>query len=104
MEMHLRMERRSVVLDTVIGGRTALAAGWSCGHLHPRFSETAGHVAVYAGQIDGHRVDGERVIPQPGGLYGVPVTADVIGPFKGEPGRPGWQAAVTIRGFLTGMG
>ena len=32
----------------------------------------------------------ERVVPQPGDFYGGWITADVVGPFKGEPGTAGW--------------
>ena len=35
-------------------------------------------------------VAGERVRPQPGDFYGGWVTADIVGPFKGEPGTSGW--------------
>ena len=40
--------------------------------------------------MDGCFVAGERVRPQPGGFYGGWITADLIGPFKGEPGTFGW--------------
>lgn len=40
--------------------------------------------------MDGCFVDGERVRPQPGNFYGGWITADVVGPFKGEPGSQGW--------------
>lgn len=40
--------------------------------------------------MDGCFVDGERVRPQPGNFYGGWITADVVGPFKGEPGSRGW--------------
>jgi uncharacterized protein (DUF427 family) len=36
------------------------------------------------------RVDGARVIAQPGGFYGGWITPDVVGPFKGEPGSEAW--------------
>ena len=35
-------------------------------------------------------VDGAAVTPQPGGFYGGWITADVVGPFKGEPGTSWW--------------
>jgi hypothetical protein len=35
-------------------------------------------------------LDGEVVIPQPGGFYGGWITADVVGPFKGESGTSWW--------------
>jgi len=33
--------------------------------------------------------DGEQVRPQAGGFYGDWITADVVGPVKGEPGTLG---------------
>ncbi len=48
----------------------------------------AGWYALYAGPMDGCWVDGERVEPQPGGFYGGWITADVEGPFKGDPRHP----------------
>ena len=35
-------------------------------------------------------VDGERVRTQAGGFYGGWITAEIVGPFKGEPGTSGW--------------
>ena len=41
-------------------------------------------------RMDECSVDGERVIPQPGGFYGGWITSTVVGPFKGDPGSRGW--------------
>ena len=35
-------------------------------------------------------VGGEKVTPQPGGLYGGWITPELVGPFKGEAGTQGW--------------
>jgi hypothetical protein len=35
-------------------------------------------------------VDGERVLPQPGGYYGGWITSTVTGPFKGGPDTEDW--------------
>jgi hypothetical protein len=35
-------------------------------------------------------LDGEAVKPQVGGFYGGWITADIVGPFKGEPETLGW--------------
>ncbi|AWN22636.1 hypothetical protein DKM44_04815 [Deinococcus irradiatisoli] len=72
------------------GGRVAPRSGWSYESPTPAFREMAGCVAVYAGQMDECRVAGEVVTPQPGDFYGGWITADVVGPFKGEPGSWGW--------------
>ena len=77
-------------LDVVGGGRTASGAAWFYPDPSPGFAALAGHVALYAGAMDGCFVDGERVVPQPGGFYGGWITASVAGPFKGGPGSAGW--------------
>ncbi len=46
-------------------------------------------VAMYPAGLD-CRVDGARVLPQPGGFYGGWITPELTGPFKGEPGSEGW--------------
>jgi uncharacterized protein (DUF427 family) len=76
--------------DVVLGGRRAPRAGWTYpAPLHP-YEAIVGHVAFYAGPMDGCFVGDERVEPQPGGFYGGWVTGKVAGPFKGEPGTSGW--------------
>ena len=48
------------------------------------------HVAVYAEPMDEIRVDGQRVIPQPGNFYGGWVTPNISGPVKGAPRTTHW--------------
>ena len=55
-----------------------------------RYPQLTDRVAVYAAPFDEVTVDGERVTPQPGELYGGWITPDVAGPFKGAPGSGGW--------------
>ncbi|GIG28311.1 DUF427 domain-containing protein [Cellulomonas marina] len=76
--------------DVVGGGLVAERAAWSYPETSPGFEVIAGAVAVMAGQVDRCTVDGETVVPQPGGFYGGWITADVVGPFKGVPGSWGW--------------
>lgn len=45
---------------------------------------------MYAAAMDACLVDGEQVTPQPGPFYGGWITADLAGPFKGEPGTLSW--------------
>ena len=47
-------------------------------------------LAFYASRMDACYVDGELVVPQPGGFYGGWITSRVAGPFKGIPGSRGW--------------
>lgn len=53
------------------------------------FAAIADFLAFYPGRIACF-VAGERVRPQPGRFYGGWVTAELVGPFKGEPGTGDW--------------
>ncbi len=46
-------------------------------------------VAFYPTDLD-CTVDGQPVVPQPGGFYGGWITPELAGPFKGGPGSSGW--------------
>lgn len=76
--------------DVVIEERRAERAVWSYPDPFPAFAAIRDHLAFYADAMDGCLVDGEVVVPQPGGFYGGWITSDVVGPFKGEPGSRGW--------------
>ena len=56
----------------------------------PRYPQLTDRATGYAGRLDEVTVDGEQLTPQPGRFYGGWITADVVGPFKGEPGSWGW--------------
>jgi uncharacterized protein (DUF427 family) len=81
-------EARYVALEA--GGRRADAAGWFYPDPAPGYEALRAHVAFYASRVDAAFVGDERVVPQPGGFYGGWITADIVGPFKGEPGTSGW--------------
>jgi uncharacterized protein (DUF427 family) len=72
------------------GGRTAEDAAWTYDSPAPGYEALKGHAAFYPQAMDECRVDGEIARPQPGRFYGGWVTADVVGPFKGDPGTNGW--------------
>ena len=55
----------------------------------PGYEALVDHLAFYPGRVDCY-VDGERVQPQPGRFYGGWITAELAGPFKGEPGSEHW--------------
>lgn len=76
--------------DLVSTRRTASSAAWT--YLNPTrgFEALAGAVAVMAASVDRCTVNGETVLPQPGGFYGGWITSWVVGPFKGIPGSAGW--------------
>ncbi len=64
--------------------------GWWYPQPDLRYPQLTDRATVYAGRVDEVTVDGELVTPQPGEFYGGWITADVVGPFKGEPGSWGW--------------
>ncbi len=76
--------------DAVVDGRRVAQVGWSYEDPTPGFEHLRGAVAFYPGEVDRALVDGEAARPQAGGFYGGWITADVVGPFKGEPGTLGW--------------
>ncbi|MET0975995.1 MAG: DUF427 domain-containing protein [Leifsonia sp.] len=70
--------------------RSAERAAWTYPSPEPGYELLRDRIAVYAGRVDEARVDGEVVVPQPGGFYGGWITTDVVGPFKGGQGTLGW--------------
>ncbi|MEO5711802.1 MAG: DUF427 domain-containing protein [Nocardioidaceae bacterium] len=77
-------------LDLVGGSTVAPRAGWFYPSPTPAFATIVDHLALYPGMMDRCTVDGEVVLPQPGGFYGGWVTSKVVGPFKGDPGTMFW--------------
>jgi len=73
-----------------VGDCEARRVAWSYPDPSPAYRAIRDHLAFYAGPMDECTVAGERVLAQPGGFYGGWITADVIGPFKGEPGTGDW--------------
>lgn len=80
----------AVYFDLVMAGDVIADIAWSYPDPSRAFRALAGHLAFYAGPLDGCFVDGERVVPQPGGFYGGWITPDLAGPFKGGPGSRFW--------------
>lgn len=76
--------------DVVTDDTVRRKAAWSYRDPSPSFAILRDYVAFYAGMVDACYVDGERVVPQPGGFYGGWITAKVAGPFKGIAGSHGW--------------
>jgi uncharacterized protein (DUF427 family) len=77
-------------LDLVTATREAPRAAWTYERPSAAFEALAGAVAVMAAQVDRCTVNGEEVLPQPGGFYGGWITSWIVGPFKGIPGSMGW--------------
>jgi uncharacterized protein (DUF427 family) len=76
--------------DLVSPQRVASRAAWTYVSPTRGFAALAGALAVMPALVDRCTVDGEEVIPQPGGFYGGWITSRVAGPFKGVPGSTGW--------------
>ncbi len=76
--------------DVEIAGEILRDIAWSYPVPTPAFACLRDHVAFYAAPFDICLIDGERVLPQPGGFYGGWITSDLVGPFKGPPGTRGW--------------
>lgn len=72
-----------------IGGEWRERIAWRYANPLPGFEEIENYVAFYPGALV-CRVDGVRVVPQPGGMYGGWITPELTGPFKGGPGTGGW--------------
>ena len=80
----------AVYFDVLAGGDVLRAAAWSYPTPTTAFADLRDHVAFYAASFDACFVDGERVVPQPGGFYGGWITSREAGPFKGVPGSRFW--------------
>lgn len=76
--------------DVTGGDQRRERAAWSYPDPTAPFEILRDHVAFYADAMDACFVDGEQVIPQPGGFYGGWITSAVVGPFKGVPGSRFW--------------
>lgn len=72
-----------------LGSDGSTPIGWDYPEPFPEYADLVDHLAFYPGRVL-CTVDGEIVQPQPGGFYGGWVTAELVGPFKGEPGTGGW--------------
>ena len=73
----------------VDGARRLAKVAWSYPQPLEGSEALADCVALYPTQLD-CSVGGLPVRPQPGGFYGGWITAELTGPFKGEPGSEGW--------------
>ncbi len=73
-----------------VGDSRSPDAAWSYPEPTAAFAAIREHLAFYPSRVDECRVDGEVVRAQPGDFYGGWITADVVGPFKGDPGTMGW--------------
>ncbi len=73
-----------------VNGKEVKNASWYYPDPTPEFFSLKDYVAFYPGLMDACYVNGEKVNAQAGDFYGGWVTANIVGPFKGEPGTRGW--------------
>jgi uncharacterized protein (DUF427 family) len=73
-----------------VGDREAPDAAWSYEDPTAPFRSLRGWLSFYPGRVDACWLGGELVRPQPGSFYGGWLTANIVGPVKGEPGTGGW--------------
>jgi uncharacterized protein (DUF427 family) len=76
--------------DAIVGQRVRPRAAWTYRDPKPGYESLRDWIAFYAGRVDAAYLDDELVTPQPGDFYGGWITAEIEGPFKGEPGSEDW--------------
>ena len=81
---------QAVYWDVVLEDEVLPAVGWSYPNPSRAVAMLRDHIAFSAHAFDRCSVDGETVVPQPGGFYGGWITSAVAGPFKGIPGSRLW--------------
>ncbi len=69
--------------DVTVGSNLLRKVAWSYPDPFEDFGEIAGYLSFYPSRLD-CSIDGEKVLPQPGGFYGGWITSEIVGPVKGE--------------------
>ena len=75
--------------DVGRGSKRVSGGAWTYPRPFPGSEAIASHYAFYPHQLE-CSVAGERVVPQPGDIYGGWITSELTGPFKGAPGTEWW--------------
>ncbi len=73
-----------------VGDRRAANAAWVYPFPEEGYEAIKDYFAFYPQRLDACFVGDEQVRPQPGQFYGGWITANICGPFKGEPGSENW--------------
>ena len=76
--------------DVAIADKYIKNAAWRYFAPTPNFGEIQNSLSFYGSLMDECYVDNELITPQAGDFYGGWITADIVGPFKGEVGTWGW--------------
>lgn len=80
---------RASYFSVCVGEHCVENAAWTYAEPFAGFTTIRNYLAFYPDRLECY-VDGERVRAQAGGFYGGWITAEIVGPFKGEPGTAGW--------------
>jgi uncharacterized protein (DUF427 family) len=87
---HCEWKGTASYFDAVAGDRVRPRAAWTYRDPKPAFTAIRDWISFYPGRVDAAYLDSERVTPQAGDFYGGWITAEIEGPFKGEPGTESW--------------
>ena len=80
---------QAIYYSVCVGKHCISKAAWSYTDPFPPFVRIKDYLGFYPTQLACY-IDGERVQAQAGGFYGGWITAEIVGPFKGESGSAGW--------------
>ncbi|MGD2113083.1 MAG: DUF427 domain-containing protein [Gammaproteobacteria bacterium] len=80
---------RATYFTVCAGAHCVPHAAWTYPEPLAGFAAIRDYVAFYPGRLECY-VAGQRVKAQAGGYYGGWITAEIVGPFKGEPDTAGW--------------
>ena len=95
---------RARYFDVLGGDQRRQGAAWSYPAPNAPFALLRDFIAFYPALMDACLVDGERVVPQPGGFYGGWITSRVAGPFKGVSGQHRLVRRAVVIGAGGGIG
>lgn len=100
IQMHYLMLNREIsfcsykgkasFFDISIGEDTITDIAWTYGKPTSKYGELTGYIAFFAGKGCDCYIDEELAMPQPSEFFGGWITADIVGPFKGEEGTWEW--------------
>jgi uncharacterized protein (DUF427 family) len=80
----------STYYNLSVGDRQVTNAAWRYIDPTPNFSGIHNSYSFYGSLMDACYVNDELITPQAGDYYGGWITADIVGPFKGDVGTRGW--------------
>jgi uncharacterized protein (DUF427 family) len=80
----------AIYFDVTLQSEVLRDVAWSYATPTKSFQILRNHIAFYAAPFEQCFVDGEKVVPQPGGFYGGWINSKLAGPFKGAPGSRFW--------------